>query len=98
DANTIQVAEVEQRAIPPHARPTGSAAPEPPAPLLVEPAPEQTALTRAEMGAFAGLSPAAAAVVALSPKSCRFPIGDPQDRDFRFCDDPVVAPPYCERH
>ena len=62
------------------------------------PAPKQSASARAEMGAFAGLSPSAAAIVALDAKSCRFPLGDPQDRDFRFCGDPVVAGPYCARH
>jgi len=62
------------------------------------PAPKQSASARTEMGAFTGLNPAAAAVVALSPKSCRFPLGDLQDRDFRFCGASVVAEPYCERH
>src|SRR5262249_29207903 len=61
------------------------------------PAPKQPASARAEMGASTGLSPAAAAIVALDAKSCR-PLGDPQDRDFCFCGASVVAEPYCERH
>jgi GcrA cell cycle regulator len=37
-------------------------------------------------------------VVTLAPKACRWPYGDPEHSDFRFCGDPVVAPPYCELH
>jgi hypothetical protein len=62
------------------------------------PAPKQSASARAEVGAFAGLSPAAAAVVALDAKSCHWPRGDPQHVGFGYCCDPVVKPPYCERH
>src|SRR5262249_25047997 len=62
------------------------------------PAPEQSVSARAKMGAFAGLSQAAAAVVALTPETCHWPLGNPQDRDFHFCGDPVVEPPYCQCH
>jgi GcrA cell cycle regulator len=37
-------------------------------------------------------------VVTLAPKACRWPYGDPEHPDFRFCGSPVVAPPYCEHH
>ena len=73
----------------------GSAKGEPP----VKPKPEQSTSARAEVGAFAGLSPAAAAVVALSPGGCRWPLGgSPQDHDFQFCNGPISEPPYCPRH
>ena len=90
-AVTVEQAEA---AAPVSARTNGSAKGE----LPVEPEPEQSALVRAEVSAFAGLSPAAAAVVALGLASCRFPLGDPRDRDFCFCGDPVVEPPYCQCH
>src|SRR5262249_21776823 len=43
----VTVAQVEQAAVPAPARTNGSAKPESPAPLLVEPAPEQSALAPA---------------------------------------------------
>ena len=31
--------------------------------------------------------------------SCQWPIGDPQEKDFHFCDaDIVVGKPYCQEH
>ena len=31
--------------------------------------------------------------------SCQWPIGDPQEKEFRFCDVlPVVGKPYCQDH
>ena len=79
---------------------TNGAKPEPLAPLVeATPAPEQPASVRAEVATFADLSPAAAAILALSPEGCRWPLnGSPQDRGFRFCNDPVSKPPYCPRH
>jgi hypothetical protein len=93
---TMGVVTVEQAeaAAPAPARTNGSAKGEPPA----VPEPEQSAGTRAEAAAFADLSPAAAAVVALVPGTCRWPEGDPGCSGFRFCNDPVAAPPYCARH
>jgi hypothetical protein len=91
-AGTVTVEQVEAAAFPVSARTNSGAEPEPSAP--VEPEPEQSALARA----FAGLSPAAAAVVALGPKSCRWPIGDPRARNFCFCGASVVAGFYCEEH
>jgi len=94
---TITAAQVEQAAAISTPTISGSAAPEPLPP--VEPEPKQSALTCAEVGAFAGLSPAAAAVVALAPGACRWPLGgDPQDHSFRFCNNPATKPPYCARH
>jgi hypothetical protein len=72
--------------------------PKPPAPVRVKPEPEQSAGARAEVAAFADLSPAAAAVVALGPGGCHWPIGDPARPGFQFCNAPVAAPPYCARH
>jgi hypothetical protein len=77
--------------------PNGRTKSKPPAPVRVEPEPEQSAGTRAEAAAFADLSPAAAAIVALGPGCC-WPEGDPARPGFRFCNDPVTAPPYCARH
>jgi hypothetical protein len=91
-AGVITVSQAEAAA-PAPARTSGSAKGEPP----TVPEPEQFAGTRAEAAAFADLGPAAAAVVALDAKSCHWPLGDPQG-DFCFCADPVVKPPYCERH
>jgi hypothetical protein len=96
---TVTIAQVEQAAVPSPIRANGGAEEEPPAPLRAAPAPKQSALARTEVAAFADLSPAAAAVVALTLGGCRWPLGgDPQDRDFRFCNDPVSKPPYCPRH
>ena len=66
-------------------RTNGGAEPKPPAPLLVEPA-------RAEAATVAQK------VYALEPGTCRWPLGDPQHPDFRFCGSPTVAPPYCNEH
>ena len=31
--------------------------------------------------------------------SCQWPIGDPQEKDFHFCDTAnVIAKPYCQQH
>ena len=91
-AGVITVSQAEA-AVPVPVRTNGNAKGEPP----VVPAPKQSASACAEVAAFADLSPAAAAVVALDAKSCHWPLGDPQG-DFCFCADPVVKPPYCERH
>jgi len=40
----------------------------------------------------------ARAVYALAPGTCRWPIGDPRQPDFRFCGRPAVEGPYCARH
>jgi GcrA cell cycle regulator len=35
----------------------------------------------------------------LSAQTCRWPIGDPKNEDFRFCGKPVAAgKPYCGEH
>jgi hypothetical protein len=49
----VTVAQVEQAAIPIPGRTNGSAKPGPPAPLLGEPAPEQSALARAKVATLA---------------------------------------------
>ena len=31
--------------------------------------------------------------------SCQWPVGDPQEKDFHFCDaDTVIGKPYCQTH
>jgi transcriptional regulator with XRE-family HTH domain len=97
-AGVVTIAQVERAAVP--ARTNGRTKPRPPTPRRVEPEPEQSAVARAEAAAFADLSPVAAAVVALVPGVCRWPEGDPGSPagGFRFCNDPVAAPPYCARH
>src|SRR5262249_51841679 len=94
-AGAVTVAQVEQAAVPVPARTNGSAKPEPPVPLLVEPAPEQSALAPAH--ANSSLT-TAEKVYALAPKACRWPYGDPRHPDFHFCGNPVAEKPYCERH
>jgi hypothetical protein len=90
-AGVVTVDQIEKAIASVPARPNGDAGPKP-----VEPEPEQSAVTRAEVGAF-DLSPAAAAVVTLGPNSCHWPIGDPRG-NFCFCGASVVAGAYCERH
>ena len=32
-------------------------------------------------------------------ESCQWPVGDPQEKDFYFCDaDTVIGKPYCQQH
>lgn len=77
------------------ARTNGGAKLEPPAPLLVAPAPEQSA----EAAALADPDlTTVEKVVALAPGACRWPCGDPARPDFRFCGDPVARGPYCKHH
>jgi GcrA cell cycle regulator len=43
----------------------------------------------------------AAAVLALKPTHCRWPIGDPTKDDFHYCSaprSPHDVPPYCRKH
>lgn len=38
-------------------------------------------------------------VIELEPDQCRWPIGDPRNADFHFCDQPrTLGQPYCEPH
>jgi hypothetical protein len=84
-AGAVTIAEVEAAAFPVAARTNGGA---PSAP--VEPEPEQ---------ARANLSPAALAICALTSETCRWPIGDLKQPDFRFCARPAAkGQPYCEEH
>jgi len=71
------------------------AKPEPPAPLRVEPAPEQSAL--APTLADPSLT-TAEKIVALAPNACRWPYNDPRHPNFHFCSRPTAAPPYCNEH
>jgi len=74
----VGLADVEQAATPSPIWTNGSSEEEPPAPLRAAPAPEEPpalAPRRAKTAILADLSPAAAAVVALSQNSCRWPCG-----------------------
>ena len=94
-AGAVTVAQIEQAAVPISARTNGSAKSEPPAPLLLEPAPEPT---QAAAPADSGLT-IAEKVCALAPEACRWPYGDPRHpADFHFCSSPVTRKPYCEHH
>src|SRR5262249_45842221 len=99
---TMGMVTIEQieAAAPVLVRTNGSAKPEPPGPLLLEEAPAQAALARAEAATLANPGPTTVAekVCALTPEICHWPLGDPRDRDFCFCGPPVAEPPYCERH
>jgi hypothetical protein len=95
-AGTVTVAQVEQAAVAIPARANGSDKRSAPTSLLVEPAPEQSALAYAKL-ADPGLT-TAAKVGALTPEACRWPCGDPGRPDFHFCGSPVARRPYCEHH
>jgi DNA-binding transcriptional regulator YdaS (Cro superfamily) len=98
-AGVVTLAQIEQAAVPIPARTNGSGEPKPPAPLLVEPAPKQSALARAQAATPAGPGlTTAEKVYALTPEACRWPCGDPGHPDFRFCGRPVAKRPYCEQH
>jgi hypothetical protein len=93
-AKVITAADVERVAGPVPARTNGDAKPKP-APLLVEPAPEQSAL--APTLADPSLT-TAEKIVALAPNACRWPYNDPRHPNFHFCSRPTAAPPYCNEH
>ena len=91
-AGAISIDQAEGAAGPVSARTNGCARPEPPASAPVALACAEAA-THADPG-----STTVAAVLALHEASCRWPLGDPRHSSFRFCGDPVVEPPYCQRH
>jgi GcrA cell cycle regulator len=90
-AGAVTAAQVEKAAAIPAPAQTngGTAKGEPPAPP-VEPPP---APALADPG-----STTVAALLALCEASCRWPIGDPRDRNFRFCSAAATVGPYCARH
>jgi GcrA cell cycle regulator len=72
---------------------------ESPAPLEEAPAPAQAVLARTEAATLADPSlTTAEKLCALVPRACRWPCGDPRDRNFHFCSASTTRPPYCERH
>jgi hypothetical protein len=93
-AGTVTVAQVEQAA-----RTNSSARLKPPASLLGDPAPEQSALASAKAATLTDSDlTTAEKVCALTPEACRWPCGDPEQPDFHFCGNPVAEKSYCERH
>jgi GcrA cell cycle regulator len=97
-AGTVTVAQVEQAAVPIPVRTNGSAKPGPPAPHLVAPAPEQSALARAKAATLTDPGTTVEKVCALTPEIFCWPCGDPGHPDFHFCGSPVAKRPYCETH
>lgn len=59
------------------------------------PIPEVPAMIWNEPVEFTGTT---SAVLELRPRSCRWPIGDARDPNFRFCGDPVYRGAYCKGH
>jgi hypothetical protein len=95
-AKAITAAQVERVAGPVPVRANGGAKGEPPAPLRVEPAPEEQSALAPRRAKTATL---AEKLLALVPGTCRWPCGaDPQHPDFYFCSAPTAKPPYCPRH
>src|SRR5262249_12590401 len=88
-AGKIGPADVELAAASTPTRTNGRAKPEPPAPL-VEPAP---APALADLDLTIGEK-----ILALRSNGCRWPHGDPQCSDFRFCGRPAITQPYYEQH
>lgn len=43
-------------------------------------------------------SPFACTLAELNDETCRWPLGDPQSPDFRFCGAKPDGMPYCRRH
>jgi GcrA cell cycle regulator len=93
---TIEQVERAAAAIPAPAK-TSGVKPERP---VVEPMSAQAVLARTEAATLVDPgSTTVAAVLALREASCRWPIGDPKDCAFRFCNVPASAgSPYCAQH
>lgn len=51
-----------------------------------------------ELEPLIGANGAAATVLTVTDETCRWPIGDPQDKDFGFCGRGSERGPYCEHH
>jgi hypothetical protein len=89
-AKAITAAQIERAAADPVPRTNGGGA------LLVEPAPEQSALTGARTAARAnpGLS-----ITELTAATCRWPVGTPGHSDFYYCGNLTTTNgPYCKTH
>src|SRR5262245_44397070 len=96
----VTIAQVEQAAVLIAARTKGGAKRESLAPLPVAPAPEQSALARAEAVTPANSNlTVAEKVLALAPRACRWPCGNLEHPDFHFCgSSSVKGSSYCEHH
>jgi len=96
----VTVAQVEQVAVRVPVRANGNGQAQPPASLLVEPAPVPATLGRTEAAAFADSGfTTAEKIIALAPGACRWPSGDPRhSAGFRFCGDPIAKGSYCGHH
>jgi hypothetical protein len=97
-AGAVSIGQVEQAATSTSVRANDAAEPEL-APLRVEPWTEPSTMAPTAAAALVDSAPSTAErVFALSPRACRFPLGDPAQPGFRFCGDPVARRPYCEQH
>jgi hypothetical protein len=95
----VTVEEVELAAAAISGRTNNSAKGEPPAPLRTEPTLKQSASARAKIATLAGPGlTTAEKLCALAAGACRWPLGDPQQPDFRFCGGAAIKQPYCEHH
>jgi hypothetical protein len=100
-AGAVTIAQVEQAAVPSPIWTDEGAEEEPPAPPRAVPVPKQSASARAgvKIATLAGPGlTTAEKLCALTPETCHWPLGDPRDRDFRFCGAPAIEPPYCAHH
>lgn len=67
--------------------------------MLMVLSPPVLAGERGAAPAFLHFPPAAAAVVRLEPRACRWPFGEPTAPDFGFCGGPRLRrSSYCARH
>ena len=98
-AGKVGPADVELAAASISARINGHAKPEPLASLKMAPALEQVVPAHVKTATLAdpGVT-TAEKIYALAPKACRWPTGDPQHSNFRFCGDLAAEPPYCKHH
>src|SRR5262249_4979631 len=94
----VTIDQIEQAAVPALARTNGSAQPEPPREAAVPLASLASSprTNGAEPEPLAPLEevPAALAVCALAPKTCCWPLGDPQRPGFHFCGAVTEKGPY----
>jgi hypothetical protein len=102
-AGKIGPADVELAAASISTRTNGGAKKEPPAPLRAAPAPEEQPASAGcpRQPPLVDPSPTASVVeqvCALASDACRWPCGDPRDRNFRFCGKPTATGSYCGYH
>ena len=93
----VTIAQVEQAAVPSPIQTSGGAEPTPAGTRHAHVARRRLARAKTTTLADPGQT-TAEKLCALPPRTCHWPCGDPRDRDFHFCCDPTLEPPYCPRH